>query len=411
MTTFFSHSLLGMILEGYRFTRICVMCLVVNLVSIIASSAAPSDSEVQIRFYPERVVHVYEVDARHGLSGALLQNAAIINRTDSTVTFEQAEIELLSGNTVVQQQRLSKGDLDRAIQRGVMLQKAGLLDKFAFQFRPESLLGKQTTLADNRVVPPKGAILLGQRYFVFSGAPEQLRVRAVGHRSDGAPVNVEAALPISMKGSVVEYDFPLAGRWYIAVGQGLHNPHRWVVPEEFAYDIVKLGANSSTHRDAGAKRSDYYAYGETIHAAADGTVAAVQDSISETDTNLQQPGETAKVYQTRVLAMQDEILAKGVLAAAGNYIFLEHNSGEHSFYAHLQPGSLLVKAGERVKRAQPIARLGHSGNSTEPHLHFHVVDGPDPLLSAGIPVRFRNVTLPLAGEERALHDGDFVDAH
>jgi len=44
-------------------------------------------------------------------------------------------------------------------------------------------------------------------------------------------------------------------------------------------------------------------------------------------------------------------------------------------------------------------------------LHFHVIDGPDPLLSAGIPIRFRNVTLPLSGEDRALHDGDVVDAH
>jgi murein DD-endopeptidase MepM/ murein hydrolase activator NlpD len=140
-------------------------------------------------------------------------------------------------------------------------------------------------------------------------------------------------------------------------------------------------------------------------------VRAVQDSIPETDSNLQQPDESSKVYQTRMLAMQDELLAKGALQAAGNYIVLEHNAGEYSFYAHLMPGSLRVYGGEPVKRGQPLARLGHSGNSTEPHLHFHVIDGPDPLLSAGIPVRFRNISLPLAGEDRALHDGDVVETH
>ena len=214
-------------------------CLALNLPAAHAAASSPEDLAVQIRFYPVRNLRVYEVDARHGLSGALLQNAAIVNQTDLPVTFERAEIELISGGSVIQVHRLSQRDLDRGVQRGLMLQKAGLLEKFAFQFRPDVLLGKEITLADSLQVPPKAALLLGQRYFVFSGAAEQLRMRAYGRR-DGAPVQVEASLPILMKGSQVEYDFPLAGRWFVAVGQDLHNPHRWVVPEEFAFDLVKL---------------------------------------------------------------------------------------------------------------------------------------------------------------------------
>jgi len=383
-------------------------CWLVNLL-VSSASAAQAESNAEIRFYPSRNLRVYEVDARHGLSSALLQNAAIVNSSDTTVTFDHVELELLSGTSTVELHRLSQADLGRAVKRGLMLQKAGLLQKFEFQFRPDILLGKETTLADGLSVPSKGAILLGQQYFAFAGAPDQLRMRAFGRRADGAPLQVEASLPIRMKGSEVEYDFPLAGRWFVAVGQELHNPHRWVVPEEFALDIVKLGTNASTHMGDGAKRSDFYAYGETVIASADGTVIAVEDSIPETDLNLQQPNESPKEYQTRVLSMQDELMAKGALHAAGNYIVVEHNAGEHSFYAHLLPGSARVHAGDRVKRGQSIARLGHSGNSTEPHLHFHVIDGADPLLSAGIPIRFRNVTLPLAGEDRALHDGDVVE--
>jgi murein DD-endopeptidase MepM/ murein hydrolase activator NlpD len=370
---------------------------------------AADTTGVQIRFYPNRSLRVYEVDARHGLFGALLQNAAIINNSDALVAFERAELELISGGVAVQVHRLFQSDLERAITRGLTIQKAGLLEKFAFQFRPDLLLGKETNLANGVAVPPKAAILVGQRYFVFAGAADELRMRAFGRRPDGTAAVAEATLPILMKGSEIEYDFPLSGRWFVGVGQALHNPHRWVVPEEFALDLIKLGTNASTHQATGAKRSDYYAYGQTVLAAADGTVTAIQDSIPETDSNLQQPGETAQAYQARLLAMQDELLAKGPLRAAGNYIVIKHKDTEYSFYAHLLPGSLRVHTGDAVRRGQTVAQLGHSGNSTEPHLHFHVIDGPDPLLSAGVPIRFRNITLPLAGEERAIHDGDVVE--
>jgi murein DD-endopeptidase MepM/ murein hydrolase activator NlpD len=387
--------------------------LVTLLLGVVAVRvyAAPEETGIQIRFYPNRVLRVYEVDGRHGFSGALLQNAAIINSSGTMVTFERVELELIAGDSVIQIHKLAQGDLERAVARGQMIKKGGLLEKFAFQFRRDVLLGKDIDLTDGLQVPTKTAILLGQRYFVFPGAPDQLRVRAYGRRDDGISVEAKASIPVLMTASEVAYDFPVSGRWFIGVGQGLHNPHRWVVPEEFALDIVKLGPNASTHEGTGAKRSEYYAYGQPVLAAADGTVTSVRDSIPETDSNLQQPGETVQAYQTRVMSMQNELLAKGALEAAGNYVVIEHTAGEHSFYAHLLPGSVRVHTGDRVKRGQSIAQLGNSGNSTEPHLHFHVVDGPDPLLSFGIPVHFRNVTLPLAGEERALHDGDIVDTH
>jgi murein DD-endopeptidase MepM/ murein hydrolase activator NlpD len=54
-------------------------------------------------------------------------------------------------------------------------------------------------------------------------------------------------------------------------------------------------------------------------------------------------------------------------------------------YAHLQPGSLRVKAGQKVKRGDVLGLLGNSGNSTEPHLHFQVMDRPSPLGAEGLP--------------------------
>ena len=72
----------------------------------------------------------------------------------------------------------------------------------------------------------------------------------------------------------------------------------------------------------------------------------------------------------------------------GNYIILDLGNGRYAFYAHLQPGSLRVKTGDKVRRGQVLALVGNSGNSTEPHLHFHIADANSSLGSEGRPYGF-----------------------
>ena len=60
-------------------------------------------------------------------------------------------------------------------------------------------------------------------------------------------------------------------------------------------------------------------------------------------------------------------------------------AASYAFYAHLQPGSLKVKLGDKVRRGQVVGLVGNSGNSTEPHLHFHVSDANSPLGCEGLP--------------------------
>src|SRR2546430_15909081 len=90
----------------------------------------------------------------------------------------------------------------------------------------------------------------------------------------------------------------------------------------------------------------------------------------------------------------------------GNFVGSEVAKGRSAMYSHVQPGSLRVKVGDRVKRGQVIALLGNSGNSTEPHLHFHIVDavasGTSTLGAEGIPYAttfdvIGHCTLSLAG--------------
>lgn len=89
----------------------------------------------------------------------------------------------------------------------------------------------------------------------------------------------------------------------------------------------------------------------------------------------------------------------------GNYVTIQHAPDEYSCLAHLVPGSVAVSPGERVARGQPIGRVGHSGNSSEPHLHLQFQDHPVFEAAAGLPPLFENVE----AESPWLDDGTTGD--
>jgi len=109
----------------------------------------------------------------------------------------------------------------------------------------------------------------------------------------------------------------------------------------------------------------------------------------------------------RIVERQNQQLTRGARGIIGNHIVIRHGD-EYSFYAHLKPGSLRVKVEDTVTRGQPIAAVGSSGSSTEPHLHFHVCDGPDAMACAGIPAKFENVEIYGALTVRQPQSGDLV---
>jgi hypothetical protein len=120
--------------------------------------------------------------------------------------------------------------------------------------------------------------------------------------------------------------------------------------------------------------------------------------------------ESQEACLARLKKDQGTRLVKGTAAILGNYVMIDHGKSEYSFYAHLQPGSVRVHIGDNVKAGEAIGKLGSSGNSTGPHPHFHVCDQPDPLMCAGIPVNFSNVTIQWADLPRPIQNGDTVIA-
>jgi murein DD-endopeptidase MepM/ murein hydrolase activator NlpD len=373
-----------------------------------SSVLAEKPQSVEVRFCPASAVRTYPLESRRDLQSLLLQNVAVINHGTAPFKIDDIDIELLQSNRVVESRKLNREAVQRIADRGAKLQAAGILQQVGFQFCGTDLIAPSIKLAGATLARDQ-ALLIASQVFAFNGARDTLRVRAHGH-VDGHAAQFTGSVPIKSEFATNKYIFPLRGVWYVGYGASLHTGHRWAIPEEFALDIAKIGESGLSHKGDGARFDDYYAYGADVLAAGEGHVISVENDQPEDPSAMQHPNETQEAYFARLQKEQGERLAKGLTAITGNYVMIDHGKNEYSLYAHLQPGSVRFHVGAQVKAGDVIGKLGSSGNSTEPHLHFHVCDKPDPLMCAGIPVNFSNVTIQWADLPRPIQSGDVVIA-
>jgi murein DD-endopeptidase MepM/ murein hydrolase activator NlpD len=373
----------------------------------LSAATAPQKS-VEIRFCPASAVRTYPLESRRDLQSLLLQNVAVINHGSAPLKIDDIDIELLQANRVVESRKLDREAVQRIADRGAKLQAAGILEQVAFQFCGTDLIGSDIKLA-GPILDRNRGLLIVEQVFAFRGARDTLRARVHGN-VDGHAAEFTGSIPIKSEFAQNNYVFPLRGVWYVGYGASFHTGHRWAIPEEFALDIAKVGESGLSHKGDGTRFDDYYAYGADVLAAADGRVASVANDQQEDPSAMQRPNETQEAYFARLQKEQGERLAKGLTAITGNYVMIDHGKNEYSLYAHLQPGSVGIRVGDQVKAGDVIGKLGSSGNSTEPHLHFHVCDKPDPLMCAGIPVNFSNITIQWADLPRPIQSGDVVIA-
>jgi murein DD-endopeptidase MepM/ murein hydrolase activator NlpD len=381
-----------------------VVCLMLSLLS----AAAETPKSVEIRFCPASAVRSYPLESRRDLQSLLLQNVAVINHGSAPFKIDNIDIELLQSNRVVESRKLDRETVQRIADRGAKLQAAGIIQQVGFQFCGTDLIATSIKLA-GATLDRDQALLIVEQVFAFRGARDTLRVRVHGNVG-GHATEFAGSIPIKSEFAQNKYAFPLRGVWYVGYGASLHTGHRWAVPEEFALDIAKVGETGLSHKGDGTRFDDYYAYGADVLAAADGRVISAANDQPEDPSAMQRPDETQEAYFARLQKEQGERLAKGLTAITGNYVMIDHGKNEYSLYAHLQPGSVRVHVGDQVKAGDAIGKLGSSGNSTEPHLHFHVCDKADPLMCAGIPVNFTNVMIQWADLPRPIQSGDVVIA-
>lgn len=283
--------------------------------------------ELHIINFAATAVTLEHVDVIDG-SGALL---AKVDRTDLAANV------LLPGNRqATGTDKLSVGSGQLAVVYMWVTLKNGAAVPSAIEHKlavrspkyPDEIVAQCTRVQVGQYVPVIGAPLRGDNWAAGNGPSN-----TSGHRRTLLPVDGHAA-----------------------IGQ------------RFAIDWVRVYPDETTFKGDPLDNKNYRAYSAEALAVADGTVTEVKDGIPE---NI--PGE-----DSRAVPMTMETVG-------GNHVVLEIGHGRYAFYAHLQPGSPRVKVGDHVKRGQVLGLVGNSGNSTEPHLHFHITDGTSPLGSEGMP--------------------------
>ena len=178
-----------------------------------------------------------------------------------------------------------------------------------------------------------------------------------------------ADIPIPEKNKT-ELSLPFKGRWLVAWGGDTKelNLHHDTPNQRFAFDFLGINENGKTRKGAGETNEDYLAFGREILAPADGLVTDIINGVRDNSPGSMNP-----------------------YSALGNAVFIQHSENEVSVLAHLKQESITVKAGDKVKKGQIIGLCGNSGNSSEPHLHYHLQNTPIIQDGTGIKCFFQKV--------------------
>jgi hypothetical protein len=252
----------------------------------------------------------------------------------------------------------------------------------AFREQVAAMLGEEQSVQEEHVAHQLQTYTY-TRVATFSKSPEPFEVQWAF--DDAGMIVLFAIHPAQEEAPSDELDhetrtdlrLPFDGRWYVYWGGRTvyENYHAADPRQRFAYDLL-IARNGMSHSGDGTRNDQYYCFGQDVLAPAGGVVAVATDGIADNT-----PGE-----------MNPEMLL-------GNHVIIDHENGEFSFFAHLQQGSVQVEPGERVDQGDTIGRCGNSGNSSEPHLHYHMQTTATIGEGAGLPAQFQSY----------VADGEFVE--
>jgi murein DD-endopeptidase MepM/ murein hydrolase activator NlpD len=176
-----------------------------------------------------------------------------------------------------------------------------------------------------------------------------------------------------------ELSLPIKGKWLVFWGGDTKelNQHHDTPNQRFAFDFVVADSNGKTRKGQGNTNEDFYAFGREIVAPADGVVTDVINGVRDNIPGSMNP-----------------------YSALGNAVIIQHRDNEVSVLAHFKLDSIKVKAGDKVIKGQLLGLCGNSGNSSEPHLHYHLQNTPIIQDGTGIKCVFQKVTIISNGQQQ-----------
>lgn len=205
-----------------------------------------------------------------------------------------------------------------------------------------------------------------------------IEISAVGkfQNATGETASMQSVIqvPVGIHQQQTELHFPLEGAWWTIQASDWSDLHKTEpYSQTYALDFVRLGTDNEFFYDRGLALEDHYSWGQPVFATAGGKIAFAQYDMPDI-----QPGT----------APDPRMFRDDPRRLLGNAIAISHANGEFSYYGHLQQLSLQVREGDMVRRGQLLGRVGNSGQSPGPHLHFHLMEGPNLLIDRGLPARF-----------------------
>jgi hypothetical protein len=226
-------------------------------------------------------------------------------------------------------------------------------------FQGNQFLGSEVFDVD-AAIPAGGRVLFFNPWHSF-GAEEPLttltyifyyvdeRGRVSTTHIDVRPQEARAWVPLRL---------PMAGRWLVIEGHDYETHHRRIFSptnaHRYASDFVALHPDDVVYHGDGTHLTDYASFGAEVYASGAGTVVASEGSL-----------------------VDNPVGARDEQQPLGNHVFIDHGAGIVSVLAHLMRGSVAVRMGDKVAAGQPVAKVGNSGGSDLPHLHYHLQRGTD----------------------------------
>lgn len=207
--------------------------------------------------------------------------------------------------------------------------------------------------------------------------------------------------------------FPLRGEWLVPNTPGKRIPSHGTdqLGERYAFDFLQVDwartgrpfhrRNLPQYLFFGVPLNKCYGWGQEVYAPCDGEIIKAEDGYKE---------------RPRVHLASDLFVAlknayafnpekDDLRSVAGNYIIMKCSDHVYAAFAHLQTGSVTVSAGQVVRKGDVLGKVGHSGNSTAPHLHFQLMNSSDLLSAKGIPCAFEQYDVFHNGEWKTVYNG------
>lgn len=208
-------------------------------------------------------------------------------------------------------------------------------------------------------------------------------------------------------------EFPLRGEWLSPNTPGTKIPSHGTdkLGTRYAYDFIQVDWERTGYPSYrvsflqyllfGVPLNEYYCWGQEVYAPCDGIVVQAEDGYKEgTRTNL-----FSDMFNAYKNAHYFDLKKDDIQSVAGNYIIMECDNNVYAAIVHLQTGSIQVSVGQNVKKGEVIGRVGHSGNSFAPHLHFQLMDSSDMATAKGLPCSFEQYEVFQDGQWQIVVNG------